>query len=1128
MRVNFVPILAIIACWIPSQRCVAADSPKAVAPDESLARIKVAEGFKIELVASEPLVADPVAFDWGADGSLWVAEMGDYPNGATWNKKGDPLGEPGGRIKHLFDDDGDGTYDRATLFLDKVAFPSGIKAWRNGVLVTAAPEIFYAEDTNGDGVADKRETLYKGFTEGNQQHRVNGLRWGLDNWLYLANGDSGGTIKSIKTGESVDIRGRDVRIRPDTGEIEAISGQTQFGRNRDDWGNWFGGNNSNPMWHYALEDHYLKRNPHYAAPNGKQHVSNVPGASPIFPASRTLTRFNDFDKVDRFTSACSPIVYRDELLFGESDQRSAVSDQQEFVSQVFICEPVHNLVHREIMRASGSTFASRRADDERASEFLASSDNWFRPTMVRTGPDGALWVSDMYRLVIEHPEWIPMSWQEKLDLRAGHDMGRIYRVVPTNGSGRDMTRLDQLDTPALVQSLDSPNGWQRDMAHQMLLWRNDAEAVDALKRLAANAARPTTRLHALCTLDGMDKLTESLVAASLQDKHPGVRRYSVKFAERYLNESPSLSQSVLSLVDDDDAQVRIQVAYTLGQWSDSNSGTELIRLAMNNRDDRFIVAAALSGIRADSVANALKVVLPVADSHTELTEQLLSMAIVIGEPSVLQAALRSLLVERDGRFEPWQISTTTSILKALDRRSINRKKFFGDEGSNELRELLAHARRVASDRELSDNDRLSSITLLGAAAANEDDLRALAELLTPQNSSTIQTAAVTAMTTRGLSDAPGLLLDEWSTRLPSLRAQILDRLVSRTNWTQSLLDSIESNVVSANEIDARLRQQLQSHRDGAIRERAAKMFEMATTSTRSQVLADHAEVVMLAGSHERGQLVFTKRCATCHRLRGIGKHVGPDLTALTDKSPAAMLVAILDPNRAVEDKFRDYVALTIDGRQITGMITSETGTSITLTGADAKEQSILRTDLEELRSTGRSMMPEGMEKDLSHQDLADVMAFARSISAPPKQFPGNEPQVAPTRNDGSIRCFAIHARVYGPTLVFEEKLRNLGFWGSIEDHAIWSLEVPKAGTYRVSFEYACPESTAGNHWKIAVGQSELTGAVESTGSWDTYRSVTVGNIELPAGAAELVFRSDGKINGHLLDLRSIRLLPQGK
>src|SRR5438034_817121 len=173
---------------------------KPLSPAESLKAMHVRPGMKVELVAAEPLVVDPVAFDWGPDGRLWVVEMRDYPNGMAWNKEGDPIGKPGGRVKVLTDTDGDGRYDKASIFLDEIPFPTGVKVWRKGILVTAAPEIFYAEDKDGDDKADERKVLYRGFGEGNQQHRVNGLRWGLDNWLYVGNGDSGGVIKSLTDG----------------------------------------------------------------------------------------------------------------------------------------------------------------------------------------------------------------------------------------------------------------------------------------------------------------------------------------------------------------------------------------------------------------------------------------------------------------------------------------------------------------------------------------------------------------------------------------------------------------------------------------------------------------------------------------------------------------------------------------------------------------------------------------------------------------------------------------------------------------------------------------------------------------------------------------------------------------
>ncbi len=258
--------------------------------------------------------------------------------------------------------------------------------------------------------------LFTGFREGNQQHRVNGLVWGLDNWFYGANGDSGGKVKSLKTGKIVDISGRDFRLKPDTGEFEAVTGQTQFGRSRDDWGNWFGNNNSNPMYHFVLDDHYLRRNPFLLPPDPRVQVSVTPGASQVYPISKPLPRFNSPQSLNHFTSACSAIVYRDDL-FGPA-----------FVGNSFVSEPVHNLVHREIMKPKGVTFTSQRADDEQQSEFLASSDNWFRPTTIATGPDGALWVADMYRYVIEHPEWIPKDWQKKLDLRGARQGTHLSRV----------------------------------------------------------------------------------------------------------------------------------------------------------------------------------------------------------------------------------------------------------------------------------------------------------------------------------------------------------------------------------------------------------------------------------------------------------------------------------------------------------------------------------------------------------------------------------------------------------------------------------------------------------------------------------------------------------------------------
>ena len=270
---------------------IAFDMPPAKSPQDSLATIQVRPGFKVDLVAAEPLIEDPIAVDWDAQGRLWVLEMRDYPLGL------DGKGQPGGRLRVLEDTHGDGHYDKSTIFLDDIPFPSGFVPWRNGVIVAASPEIFFAADTDGDGKADVHQVLFTGFKPGNQQHRLNGFDWGLDGWLYGANGDSGGKVKSTVTGKEVDISGRDFRFRPDSGEFETVSGGSQYGRHRDDWGEWFGNNNSSWLWHFTVPEHYLKRNPKLALKSVKRVLANDSDPLRVFPISFILPRFNQPDTV---------------------------------------------------------------------------------------------------------------------------------------------------------------------------------------------------------------------------------------------------------------------------------------------------------------------------------------------------------------------------------------------------------------------------------------------------------------------------------------------------------------------------------------------------------------------------------------------------------------------------------------------------------------------------------------------------------------------------------------------------------------------------------------------------------------------------------------------------------------
>lgn len=937
--------------------------PGPKSPEASQRCLKASPGFLAELVAAEPLVQDPIAFAWGPDGKFWVVEMGDYPLGV------DAKGRHGGRVKFLEDTDGDGKYDRSTVFLDGLGYPTGVTPWRQGVLVTCAPDILYAEDLDGDGKADRRLPVYTGFGEGNQQHRVNTLAWGLDNWLHVANGDSDGTIRSLKSKQMVDIRGRDLRIRPDTGAVDAETGRTQFGRSRDDWGNWFGGNNSNPMWHFALADHYLRRNPHVAPPNLRVPVPAVPGNSPVFPRSRTLARFNDYHTANRFTSACSPIVYRDEL-FGPA-----------FKDNVFISEPVHNLVHREVMSPQGFTFRSTRAAGEEQAEFLASSDNWFRPTMIRTGPDGALWVADMYRHVIEHPQWIPKDWQNRLDLRAGHDRGRIYRVYPVGAKPRAIPRFDRLVLADLVQVLDSPNGWQRDMVQQMLIWKQSQDAIPMLVKLAREAKRPHTRLHALCTLDGLNALSSALLVHVLADEHPGVRRHAVRLSEPLLAKSPELGAALLKLTGDSDAQVRLQLACTLGEWDDPQAGAGLGQLLTKDPDDPYLTTAAYSSVNATNLDATLQAVLTNGGSPSPVS-RLLRLADALGQKEALATLLDRVLSPTPEGFLPWQFQALGGLLDNLKQRGTSFTELVvkgpkSAEMQGKFDALLLAARKSAVDEKASVETRSASLAVLGRTEkAQGEDFELFANLLVPRSPEGLQLAAVSALARSGNRKAASVLLERWGGYSPAIRAQVLDVLLQRKESTLLVLDAVANKQVHIAEIDTPRRQRLVDHRDTAIRDRARKVLAGAIDLDRQKVI-DLYRKEAIKGDIARGKAVFSKHCIACHQFRGEGKPIGADLASLTDKSPDALMTAILDPNRAIEAKFVNYVVEMKDGRVLVGLLLSETATSITLIGPDGKELVLLRNDLESLTSTGKSAMPEGFEKELKPQDVADVIAYLR-------------------------------------------------------------------------------------------------------------------------------------------------------
>jgi putative heme-binding domain-containing protein len=656
-----------------------------------------------------------------------------------------------------------------------------------------------------------------------------------------------------------------------------------------------------------------------------------------------------------------------------------------------------------------------------------------------------------------------------------------------------------------------------------------------LDKMATESNRPLARLHALCTLDGLGtELDQAVWVRMLKDPHPGVRRQAVRMCERIEAPGKDLLLALEDLENDSDPHVRLQLAYTRGMSQGSGAGSSLGRLALRSAGDPYVLAAILSSVREDqSLAGMLAAVLTEAKKTMtpppeQLLKELFRLGNSIGSHVTLGVLIALLEKPENGKFAPWQFRTLTAGLDAAADKPEGKLATLWMIHRKDLAPIFVAAREVAVDPKASAEDRASAIHLLGRGSDHQaEDAKVLTGFLSPQTAPELQTAAVSTLGRISEGSVPKLLLEGWKGYGPGLRSQILDVLLRREQWVKQLLDAIESKQILAIEIDAGRRQRLLQQKNAALRERAAKLFAGTINTDRQKVLDSYRSVLTAKGDPKRGAQIFTKTCATCHRFQGVGEEVGPDLASLGDKSPEALLTAILDPNRAVEARYIAYIAVTKSGVSYNGLLASETGNSVTIVSQDGKKHTILRTELEALSSTDKSAMPEGLEKDLKPQDVADVIAHLRvGVPAPVRrEFEGNKPELVRPDKDGVIKLSSRTCELYGTSICFEPLRLNLGYWESEDDRAIWTVDVPKAGKYTVSLDYSCPDDSAGNKFALITDSGRLTGIVTGTGGWQKYKEAKFGEIDLAAGKQQVTMRSEGKIRQHLLDLRAVRLVP---
>jgi putative membrane-bound dehydrogenase-like protein len=993
MRPRIALIVMIGACWTPGPETavvrgaeddLAKELPriKPLETEAALKSFRIHAGFRVEPVAVEPVVTDPVSACYDADGRLYVAEMRGYPF---------PEAKASGHVSLLDDRDADGRFETSTVFVDGLSWPTSVLPYDGGVFIAAVPDILYAKDTDGDGKADVRKVVFTGFSAQNVQGLLNGLLWGPDGWVYGVSGGNGGEIRNPAQPDRkpVSIRGRDFRFRPDGSAFEAVSGGGQFGHSFDDWGRRFTCNNSNHIRQIVLPSRYLERNPALAAPAVVDDIAAEGAAAPVFRISppepwrviRTRQRAADPVMSKRlprtelfatgfFTSATGVTIYR------------GTAFPPEFRGNAFVGDVGGNLVHRKLLTKNGAEFLATRADA--GVEFLASTDNWFRPVNFANTPDGTLLVLDMYRETIEHPLSIPEPIKKHLDLTSGKDRGRLYAVVPEGFRRRPRPALSAAATPDLVARLADPDAWWRETAQRLLIEKKDPGARPILKELARRRPNALARVHALWTLDVLGALDAEDLILALSDPEPGVREQAVKLTEGRTGGNGLLLTALLIAAPDPDPMVRFQAALSLGDVEGPKALPTLAAIARQDAGDRWTRLAVMSSLRGralaflDRLASRPQGYLDTPPGRVWL-EEIAALVGAENRPDDLSALLERFAGPASGS-EPGRLRTVLlGFSRGIGRAGGSLRPVFRGPQGERLAPVVAAARETAgSDRPT--RDRVAAIQLVGLGPA-DDAFETLPGLLDARQPTEVQLAALRALA--GLPDrrvGPSVLA-RWKALSPSVRREAVEVLFARPERLSALLDAVEAKTVTASDLDPARRQQLLALGDRSLRDRARKLLAGDTPADRARVLSDYRKALDLTGDRARGRTVFRKACATCHKAEGQGTDVGPNLATVTARTPEDLLTHILDPNREVAAPYVNYTVATTDGRVVTGLIAEESANAVTLKRAEGVTDVVPRDRIEAIASTGLSLMPEGLEKGFEPQDLADLIAYLRGITA---------------------------------------------------------------------------------------------------------------------------------------------------
>lgn len=950
----------------------AAELPRipARSPEEAMTSFQVVDGYELQQTAAEPLLTDPVAMSFDADGRLFVAEMNDYSEQAT---------EHLGRVRVLTDTDDDGKFDKSHLFAEGLSWPTAIICANDGVFVAAAPDIFFLKDTDGDMQADINELVFTGFNRNNVQGLINSFHWGPDNRIYGSASTVGGLITCPRHPDrpALECRGRDFSFDSKTLELRTETGGGQHGMCFDNWGHRFVSANSDHAQMIVYRDEYLSRSPLPSAAPARVSIAVDGGQAPVFRISpvepwrivRTRLRASGLSKglvegggrpAGYFTGATGITIYRGDA-WPDSDKGLAI-----------VGDVGSNIVHRKRLTADGVIWTANRIDVGR--ELVASDDIWFRPVQFANAPDGCLQILDMCRETIEHPASLPPEIKKHLDLTSGRDRGRLYRVAPTGWKPRPAPHLHHASATELVALLEHPNAWHRETASRLIFERQDKTAIEEIRHLLHSSASGLGRFHAIGSLEGLKALTAEDVIVGLKDLEAGVRERAILASEKFPTSNEILT-TLAAMTSDEHARVQMQLAFSLGEFPPSTIRREALqKLLEDSGKDRWIRTAVFSSLGPEAT-----------DTFASLAKTLDS-ASIDANPALIELA--DLVARRTSDEAGWNIiasiigsrhESPAMQVKLLQATYLANKTARSIPALTQLsKQMLQSARTLADDSSLTDDQRAAALSAfsLSSFADDGDLLLASLESVKPP---VIQNAALATLLQFPEEQVATQLLERWAGLSPKLAERVRDGMLGRTSWAVLLLDAITAGRLPAATLSPSDLQRLASVPDDSLRSRAIKLLETMGSSTREDVLRSYQVALTLKPDREKGAALFKQHCSVCHQIGSTGFQVGPNLATMKNRGPEAILTNVLDPNREVNPAWRDYIAVTTDGQTHNGVLIAESASTLTFRRAEAKETSLLRSDVEALRDTGRSLMPEGLEKNLDPQSMADLIGWLMTV-----------------------------------------------------------------------------------------------------------------------------------------------------